>query len=137
PERKKVAVIMGGYSFERHISVESGRNIFEKLSSSATYEPLPVFLAGSPGSSNHALFQIPVNLLLKDNADDIRDKILNFKKHPLTEFIKNECADLTAKYASKDVVFEPKQLSYEQLAETVDAVFIALHGRPGEDGEVQ
>src|SRR5690606_5390202 len=67
----------------------------------------------------------------------IRDKILNFKKHPLTEFIKNECADLTAKYASKDVVFEPKQLSYEQLAETVDAVFIALHGRPGEDGEVQ
>ncbi|HMR42297.1 MAG TPA: D-alanine--D-alanine ligase [Saprospiraceae bacterium] len=137
PERKKVAVIMGGYSFERHISVESGRNIFEKVSSSATYEPLPVFLAGSPGSSNHTLFQIPVNLLLKDNADDIRDKILNFKKHPLTEFIKKECADLTAKYASKDVVFEPKQLSYEQLAETVDAVFIALHGRPGEDGEVQ
>ena len=26
--RKKVAIIMGGYSSERHISVESGRNIF-------------------------------------------------------------------------------------------------------------
>ena len=28
--RTKVAVIMGGYSSERHISVESGRNIYEK-----------------------------------------------------------------------------------------------------------
>ena len=28
--KKKIAVFLGGYSFERHISVESGRNIFEK-----------------------------------------------------------------------------------------------------------
>jgi D-alanine-D-alanine ligase len=40
----KVAVILGGYSSERHISVESGRNIYEKLASSAKYEPIPVFL---------------------------------------------------------------------------------------------
>ena len=38
-EKTKVAVIFGGYSFERHISVESGRNIFEKLASSDKYEP--------------------------------------------------------------------------------------------------
>ncbi|HZF99684.1 MAG TPA: hypothetical protein VEY71_01715, partial [Chitinophagales bacterium] len=30
-DKIKVAVIMGGYSSERHISVESGRNVFEKL----------------------------------------------------------------------------------------------------------
>ena len=46
-ERIRVAVIMGGYSSERHISVESGRNIYEKLSSSAKYAPVPVFLTGS------------------------------------------------------------------------------------------
>src|SRR6185436_942025 len=33
----KIAVIMGGYSSERHISVESGRNVYEKLSSSEKY----------------------------------------------------------------------------------------------------
>ncbi|MEX2590837.1 MAG: hypothetical protein WD334_11585, partial [Chitinophagales bacterium] len=38
-EQKKIAVLLGGFSSERHISVESGRNIFEKLASSSVYEP--------------------------------------------------------------------------------------------------
>lgn len=133
--KKKVAVILGGYSSERHISVESGRNIFEKLSSSDRYEPIPVFLTGD--EKKHRLFQLPINLLLKDNADDIRDKVLDFHKHPIIERIKKQCKGLTAKYASKLTVFEPKETTYEQLKKEVDAVFIALHGRPGEDGEVQ
>ena len=134
-QKKKIAVILGGYSFERHISVESGRNIFEKLASSEKYEPIPVFLSGNDES--HTLHQIPINLLLKDNADDIRDKVLDYQKHPVIEQIKEECHSVTNKYASEHVVFEPQHLSYTQLAETVDGVFIALHGRPGEDGTVQ
>ena len=133
--KKKIAVILGGYSSERHISVESGRNIFEKLASSTKYEPIPVFLIGN--EKEYALYQIPVNLLLKDNADDIREKILHFKKHPVVERIKKQCRRLTQKYASATVVFEPKQLSLQDLKEQVDAVFIALHGRPGEDGQLQ
>lgn len=134
-KKKKIAVLLGGYSFERHISVESGRNIFEKLASSEKYEPIPVFLTGD--QEHHHLYQIPINLLLKDNADDIRDKILYFKKHPVVENIKKDCLNITQKYASKDVVFEPLKVAYNDLAEMVDAVFIALHGRPGEDGTVQ
>lgn len=133
--KKKIAVILGGYSFERHISVESGRNIFEKLASSEKYEPIPVFLLGD--ETEHELYQIPINLLLKDNADDIRDKILTWKRHPVVERIKEQCRDITRKYASADMVFEPQLLTYDDLAKRVDAVFIALHGRPGEDGEVQ
>lgn len=134
-DKKKVAIIMGGYSFERHISVESGRNIFEKLASSDKYEPVPVFLFGA--QDNFEIYQIPINLLLKDNADDIRDKILTYKKHSVVEGIKGECETLTQKYASANVVFEPQKLSFESLAEMVDSVFIALHGRPGEDGTIQ
>ena len=134
-QKKKIAVILGGYSFERHISVESGRNIFEKLASSDKYEPIPVFLTGN--SDHHELYQIPINLLLKDNADDIRDKILNFKKHSIIDDIKLLCKSITDKYASTDVIFEPKQISYTELAEMADGAFIALHGRPGEDGTVQ
>ncbi len=133
--RKKIAVILGGYSSERHISVESGRNIFEKLASSDKYEPIPVFLTG--GNDNIELYQIPVNILLKDNADDIKDKIQHFAKHEIIEQIKNYCKDITAKYAAADVVFEPKKISYHDLAEIADGVFIALHGRPGEDGALQ
>ncbi|HLG35367.1 MAG TPA: D-alanine--D-alanine ligase [Bacteroidia bacterium] len=131
----KVAVILGGYSSERHISVESGRNVFEKLSSSEKYEPFPVFLTGK--GSAHKLIRIPVNILLKDNADDISDKISHFKIHPVTEKIVRECAALSEKYSAEGNVFSPSEISYEELASLADVAFIALHGRPGEDGTVQ
>lgn len=131
----KVAVILGGYSSERHISVESGRNVYEKLASSAKYEPVPVFLTGS--SDEHIMYQIPINILLKDNADDIKEKIENYKIHEVVKEIINECSEITTKYSSIDNLAKPKQLSYDDLAKMVDIVFIALHGRPGEDGAVQ
>ena len=134
-QRIRVGVILGGYSFERHISVESGRNIFEKLSSSDKYEPIPIFLTGAAGA--HELYQLPINLLLKDNADDIRDKIKKGAVHPVIHHIQNDCNALTRQFGSSTVVLEPKALPYEDLPNLVDVVFIALHGRPGEDGDVQ
>jgi UDP-N-acetylmuramate--alanine ligase len=130
-----VAVILGGYSSERHISVESGRNIFEKLASSEKYAPIPVFLTGD--NANHLMYQIPINALLKDNADDIKDKINNWKTHPLVKQIIEECKTITDKYGSPNNLIAPKQLSYVDLAKEVKQVFIALHGRPGEDGAIQ
>ena len=134
-ERKKIGVVLGGYSAERHISVESGRNIFEKLASSEDYEAIPIFLSGS--AEKYEFYQLPINLLLKDNADDIRDKIKTWKAHPIIEDIKQTCQSVTDKYASAEVVFAPQQLTLDQLAKKVDGVFIALHGRPGEDGQLQ
>lgn len=130
-----VAVILGGYSSERHISVESGRNIFEKLASSEKYAPIPVFLTGD--NANHLMYQIPINALLKDNADDIKDKVNNWKIHPVVKQIIAECKTITDKYGSPNNLIAPKQLSYADLAKEVKQVFIALHGRPGEDGAIQ
>jgi D-alanine-D-alanine ligase len=131
----KVAVILGGYSSERHISVESGRNIYEKLASSTKYEPIPVFLMGN--ADEHILYKIPINILLKDNADDIKDKIENYKIHEIVKSIIKESSSITRKYSSKDNLEKPERISYEDLVKLVDEVFIALHGRPGEDGAVQ
>ncbi len=131
----KVAVILGGYSSERHISVDSGRNIYEKLASSAKYEPIPVFLTGN--ADEHILYQIPINILLKDNADDIKDKIEHYKVHELVNKIIGECAAITEKYGAENNLVKPTRITYEELAKMTDAVFIALHGRPGEDGAVQ
>lgn len=134
-DRKRIGVVLGGYSAERHISVESGRNIFEKLASSEEYEAIPVFLTGS--ADKYEFYQLPINLLLKDNADDIRDKIKTWKAHPIIEDIKQTCQSVTDKYASAEVVFAPQRLTLDQLAKKVDGIFIALHGRPGEDGQLQ
>ncbi len=131
----RVAVIMGGYSSERHISVESGRNIFEKLSSSTKYEPIPVFLFGN--KNEHNLYVLPINMMLKDNADDIREKILHYSVHPMLNKIKEECKNITQKFAGENVQFAPQKISYNDLKGLCDVVFIALHGRPGEDGAVQ
>ncbi len=133
--KKKIAIIMGGYSSERHISVESGRNIYEKLSSSDRYQPIPVFLSGN--DKQHTLNLIPVSVLLKDNADDIKDKIEHFERHEIISKIIHECEGITSRYASSGNIEAPRQITYNELAELVDGVFIALHGRPGEDGVVQ
>ncbi|MFD2245580.1 D-alanine--D-alanine ligase family protein [Pontibacter ruber] len=137
-DKIRVGVIMGGYSSERHISVESGRNIYEKLSSSTKYEPLPIFLTGS--NEEHRLYTIPINIMLKDNADDIKEKIQHFehggRPHPVLEQIIEEAASITRKYTGRSLE-EPQRITYSQLKNLVDAVFIALHGRPGEDGALQ
>ncbi|REJ84925.1 MAG: D-alanine--D-alanine ligase [Bacteroidetes bacterium] len=133
--RIRVAVIMGGYSSERHISVESGRNIYEKLSSSVKYEAIPVFLSGD--SNSYRLIQIPVNLMLKDNADDIREKAENYVNHPVIDRIMNQCQGITSRYTMEANVLHPRELSFADLAEMCDVAFIALHGRPGEDGALQ
>jgi UDP-N-acetylmuramate--alanine ligase len=137
-ERIRVAVIMGGYSSERHISVESGRNIYEKLSSSVKYRPVPIFLAGS--SEEFRLYELPINVMLKDNADDIREKIeqaeAGHAPHPVLARIRQEAAGITGTYAGQPVA-AARRISFEELAEKVDEVFIALHGRPGEDGALQ
>jgi UDP-N-acetylmuramate--alanine ligase len=137
-ERIRVAVIMGGYSSERHISVESGRNIYEKLSSSVKYRPVPVFLAGN--SEEVRLYELPINVMLKDNADDIREKIEHAEaggaSHPVLARIRQEASGITGTYAGQPVA-APRRISFEELAERADEVFIALHGRPGEDGALQ
>ncbi|MGI4759184.1 MAG: D-alanine--D-alanine ligase family protein [Janthinobacterium lividum] len=137
-DRIRVAVIMGGYSSERHISVESGRNIYEKLSSSTKYRPIPIFLAGN--STDFRLYELPINVMLKDNADDIREKIehaeVGHAAHPILARIREEASIITAVYAGQAIA-APRRISFAELAEKVDEVFIALHGRPGEDGALQ
>ena len=137
-ERIRVAVIMGGYSSERHISVESGRNIYEKLSSSVKYRPVPVFLTGT--GQAFRLYVLPINVMLKDNADDIREKIEHAEAgeplHPVLARIRQQAQGITGTYAGQPVA-QPRRISFEELKGLADEVFIALHGRPGEDGALQ
>ncbi|MFI5205948.1 MAG: D-alanine--D-alanine ligase, partial [Candidatus Paceibacterales bacterium] len=73
----------------------------------------------------------------KDNADDIKEKAENFKVHGVIKNIMKECESITHKYALENAVAAPQKLTYSALKEKADEVFIALHGRPGEDGAIQ
>ncbi|MGB3468457.1 MAG: hypothetical protein WBA74_24440 [Cyclobacteriaceae bacterium] len=130
-----MAVIMGGFSSERHISVESGRNIFEKLNSTETFSPIPVFLTGS--ESEHELYVLPINVMLKDNADDISAKMNDTGgSHAILEKIRQETQAIVATYTEATFT-QVRRIRYDELADLVEFAFIALHGRPGEDGAIQ
>ncbi len=132
--KKRVAVLMGGYSTERHISVESGRNVYEKLASSEKYQPFPVFITGDINS--HELYLLPIQVMLKDNADDIKEKVMAYHRPAIMNSITKDCEAILHKYSNTNL-FEPKKITYADLKKMADVVFIALHGRPGEDGTVQ
>ncbi len=141
--KKRVAVVMGGYSTERHISMESGRNVYEKLASSTKYAPFPLFLMGN--NTQFSLYELPINLMLKDNADDIAHEIESYsikeqevyaEKKTILATIRNELKDITNMYAGK-MLEQPVPVSLDDLQARADMVFIALHGRPGEDGALQ
>ncbi len=137
--KTRVGVLMGGFSSERHISLESGRNIYDKLSSSKEYEPIPIFLSGD--SSKHRLFILPINVLLKDNADDIHQKLINEScqnkdSDKILKSIRIDTKEIIEQY-TKSANLNIKEITYKSLKDYVDFIFIALHGRPGEDGEIQ
>lgn len=134
-KKVRVGVVMGGYSTERHISMESGRNIYEKLASSDRYVPIPFFLTGS--DEKYSIYRIPVKLMLKDNADDVKKAVEKPQPiHPFVTQIINEAEEITNRFAS-GALFDSELVDISQMGQLVDEVFIALHGRPGEDGSLQ
>jgi len=69
PRKLKVGIIMGGVSSEKEVSLESGRNIFNKIDRKK-YEPLPIFM-----DSKAALWEIPIKLLMRNCTNDIEEDL--------------------------------------------------------------
>ena len=108
----RIGVMMGGFTSERHVSLESGRNIYNKLAASAVYDPLPVFLSGS--IQEHRLFILPIAFLLKDNADDVHEYLLYPEKfkalEELLDIFRGNAKSITETYA-KGAIFKPKEFN--------------------------
>lgn len=67
--KTKVAVLFGGRSNEKEISLESGRNIFYKLSPEK-YEALPIFV-----NKDLNLYKINQKLLVHNNTSEIEEHL--------------------------------------------------------------
>lgn len=101
-KRIRVAVLLGGNTNEREISLESGRNVCYKLSPQK-YECLPVFV-----DDKMELYKLSNRLLIKNSTREI-SKALD----------------------------QAEKISWSNLSEICDFVFIGLHGGLGEGGGVQ
>lgn len=68
-EKKRVAVLLGGNSAEKEISLESGRNILYKLSPQ-NYEPIPLFV-----NKDFKLYKIDNRLLVRNSTQEIEQEL--------------------------------------------------------------
>lgn len=132
-KRTRVAVIFGGSSSERHISLESGRNVVNKLA--AKYEVVPLFLHVKGDALE--LWELPPRLLFKDNADDVAAALADSDIPPEVATVRHRIIQHIGEQVELHPSYAAQPVAWEALQERVDFVFLALHGRPGEDGTVQ
>lgn len=62
---KRIGVIFGGSSSEREVSLEGGRNVYNKLDR-ALFDPIPIFV-----DSSHKFWKISDALLLQNTTKDV------------------------------------------------------------------
>jgi D-alanine-D-alanine ligase len=96
PNRKKVAVIFGGYSSEnQEDSFVKARKAFGKLAASIEYLPIPVFV-----TLDGKYHKLPINLMFKEFAEDIV-KLLDGSLHPLIVSTRKNAESITLHFTGK------------------------------------
>ncbi len=96
PNRKKVAVVFGGYSIEnQEDSFVKARKAFGKLAASTEYLPSPVFV-----TLDGKYHQLPINLMFKEFAEDIV-KLLDGEVHPLIVSTRKNAEPITLHFTGK------------------------------------
>jgi len=84
PQKFRVGIIMGGISSEKEVSLESGRNIFNKIGRTK-YDPVPIFM-----DSKGALWQIPIKLLMRNCTKDIEEDLAEEASYIPYEALKSQ-----------------------------------------------
>ena len=131
----RVGIITGGASSEKHIAVETARNIYEKLASSSKYLPRVFFLVEEKGE--YVCYPLPIHMLLKDNATDIEENIRAREANPLVAAVRRRTAPLKRIYGAEGHPRRKEKIRFSEMRKQIDTAFIAMHGRPGEDGTLQ
>jgi D-alanine--D-alanine ligase len=133
--RQQVAVLFGGETAERQVSVLSGTNVWLKLLGSQRYLPLP-YLLDPDGSVwrlsysaalRHSVEEIVESCRDAQQLDGVRSKLASSILHRL---------GLSGDDLSSPVS-PPVRLTMDEFLTEHDLVFIALHGGEGEDGTLQ
>lgn len=134
--KKQVAVVLGGRNqAELQQSLDSARNVYEKLASSENYAPFPVFL--QPTETDLKFIRFSPSLLLLKEGETLRAQIEDHRPQPELEDIQLRCAEIIGKYGRENLQPRPQEVNLMPLREQVSAFFVTLRGELGESGELQ
>ncbi len=132
--KQKVAVLFGGNTAERQVSVMSGTNVWLKLKSSDRFEPIPYLL-----DRDGTIFEVPYPFCLYHTVEEIsaacrsalqrEDASMELEIFKLREQLRCPSSGFSS--------LIPRPTSLEEIAANHDFVFLGLHGGAGEDGTIQ
>jgi D-alanine--D-alanine ligase len=134
-ERKPLAVLFGGATSEKQVSLMSGTNVWLKLRGSLMYKPYPYLLG-----KNGEVWELPYSYILNHTVEEIEKNAeraeddferLSFLIEKVKIKLCLHQSDTTEKF------FMPKKYSLEELISKYKFIFLALHGGAGEDGTIQ
>ncbi len=133
--RKPVAVLFGGATAERQVSLMSGTNVWLKLRMSYDYEPTPYVLG-----FNKEVWKLPYALILNHTVEEIIENAKRASEDMerigyLTEKVVYKLS--LEKGDANEVFFLPEHIPLGEFVKKHPFVFIALHGGIGEDGTLQ
>lgn len=133
--KEKIAVIFGGETAEKNVSIMSGTNVWLKLQDTEKFNPKPYFL-----DDELNVWKIPYLFALFHTANEIKElcnqgdllekKVSKYREKIIKQLNPSNKIELSSKLtASKYSVMD--FLRKEKL------LFIALHGEFGEGGKLQ
>lgn len=133
--RLPVAVLFGGETSERQVSLMSGTNVWLKLRQSKNYLPEPLLM-----QNLEKVWKIPYSLLLNHTCEDILDacaraEVDGSRLQRFEEKVKDRLGTTSA--TAFEEYFTPQKCTLDTALRDKHFAFIALHGGMGEDGTIQ
>lgn len=133
--KKPVAVLMGGTTSERQVSLMSGKNVWLKLLRSHEYVPVPYVL-----ENDTTAWKVPYQVLLNHTVEEVLEGAKTFGKDEerYSRYERRARVDLGIEESVNQEIFgKSTPVPLKQLIDQYQFVFIALHGGFGEDGRLQ
>ncbi|HEY4503244.1 MAG TPA: hypothetical protein VJC14_02320 [Candidatus Paceibacterota bacterium] len=134
-DRKPLAVLFGGETAEKQVSLMSGTNVWLKLRGSEIYKPFP-YLLGPKGE----VWELPYSYILNHTVEEIIENAKSAEQDVDRLSFLIEKVKIKLSLNSGDTTenfFIPRKYSLAQILQKFPFVFIALHGGFGEDGTLQ
>ncbi len=133
--RIPVAVLFGGDTSERQVSVMSGTNVWLKLRNSRKYEPRPCFL-----DHRKNVWTLPYANALNHTTEEIVSLCRRAKTNERSlGRLRLRCLDKLGREEAtvSEDRFLPNKNTLAEFLKHSPGLFIALHGGMGEDGTLQ
>lgn len=134
-KRKPVAVLFGGDTAEKQVSLMSGTNVWLKLRGSSIYEPRPYLL-----SKNREVWELPYSYILNHTVEEIVGNSKNAERDSKKLFFLIKKVKIKLCLSKSDITedfFIPRKYPLTEFMAKNKFIFLALHGGFGEDGTIQ